>query len=154
MFFESYTPILQQKFQYEMFKLLGKRPPNILEWEVHRIDPCYNFICPNEKDKRKYILMAQKSNYGHCKTKKFYSGAFFYNKSLFYKLYDKAEEMYYRSQSVPSWVKKILRFEVTLRRRKIREAFDNKKSVKVKDVLKDEFGKKILENIPTKSVTF
>ena len=142
MFFEKDTPILKNMFSRITWQLLNRTTPSILEWEVSRIDFCYNFLVGCNEDKKRYIELSMLTHNGYFKAKHYNTTAFFYNKSHSYKLYDKAAEMQFSGNVVEPWMERILRLETTIRRRKVLQLFGGKqKCVKLRHVLRDHVAK-------------
>lgn len=145
MFFDIDTHLLKRSFKQAIKEALGLSLPDISTWDVNRIDFCYNFLLGSSTDVRNYINYIKLRKPEYFSAKEYDSSAFYWNKSHSVKFYNKALEMQARGEKIEYWMKKILRFEVTLRRRKIRELFFiNGNNKTLADLLKSPVGKEIL----------
>lgn len=146
MYTDTDFPILRKKFNSDMKIILGDVVPDFIHWQISRIDACYNFAVNDINDKQKYIDLARLSSCARYKKIQYDTSVFFHNKSCSFKIYDKAAEMAAHDDNPSVDAEKVLRFEVTLRRRAIRSFFKLPCSdLTVKNLLHSAYLKLILE---------
>lgn len=143
MAYEKDIPLLDKKFRFHVLIATNKLVKSIKEFNVSRIDFCYNFFVQKPEHKQYYIDAYKKSTQSYLNLHAYESTAFFVNKSSSVKFYDKSAELEFRNIPIEDTeINNILRFEVEYKRDKIKYLFG--KNIKLKDLLKDSMAKKEL----------
>ncbi|PKM93525.1 MAG: hypothetical protein CVU84_15215 [Firmicutes bacterium HGW-Firmicutes-1] len=158
MAYESDIPKLQKSFHLISKEIFGFELPNILYWQVSRLDYCYNFYVEQVDLIQKYIKILNKCKVPYFKNISYDTTAFFYNTSHSFKFYNKFEEIKSKLNNdnestdenieiIKPFSENLFRFEASIRRRKLLELFSSNKKggVILKDILTDAQAVKIME---------
>lgn len=130
---------VQKIFKVEMFRICGVMVPDLLHWFPSRVDFCTHYYFPSKEALKNCLSSLEKMSLKpYIKYSFKEETEFRMCKSANFKFYIKGCEMIAHGEcnKVTEELLRCLRFEVCIRRNKIRQKYG--KEFKLKDILKDE----------------
>jgi len=145
MIYPHEIPAILEKLYPELCKFLNHDLPHFSTWQIYRLDICYNWLFKDESEATRVIDFLKRIDFARKQkftwgTSLMYKGSSyivkFYAKGAEFLKHDFKELPIERSAFLYEQAKRIVRFEVGIKRQQLKELFLNDK-IYLKDIIDD-----------------